>query len=119
MFDYYFEEQANQFSFIQISKELLVNKQFAELSTQSKVLYGLLLDRMSQARKNHWVDDKDRAFIIYPVDEIVKELNSSKRKVLGCLAELEETGLVERQKQGNGRPNRIYVKNFILESAGA
>ena len=32
------------------------------------------------------------------------------------LSELEKVGLVERKKQGNGKPNCIYVKNFIVES---
>ena len=62
-FDYYTGAQAEQFSFIRIPKLLLLHETFSHLSIQAKLLYAVLLDRMSLSVKNHWVDSKNRAYI--------------------------------------------------------
>ena len=69
-FNYYYGTEADQFSFIRIPKVLLKNETFRSLSIQAKVLYGLLLDRMSLSVKNHWLDDNNRVFIIYQIVDI-------------------------------------------------
>ena len=104
MFNYMMVDQSEQFSFIRIPKMMLTDDLFSKISLQAKVLYGLLLDQ------------EGRVYIIYPVNEIQEDTSLSKRKILDYLAELENLGLVERKKQGNGKPNCIYVKNFVLES---
>ena len=116
MFNNMMVNQSEQFSFIRIPKMMLTDDLFSEISLQAKVLYGILLDRMRNAMENHWLDQEGRVYIIYPVNEIQEDTNLSKRKILEYLSELEELGLVERKKQGNGKPNCIYVKNFVLES---
>ena len=80
---------------------------FTSLSLQAKVLYGMLLDRMSKSFQNHWLDEEGKAYIIYLVNEIQEDLNLARRKIMATLFELEKVGLVERKKQGNGRPNCI------------
>jgi DNA-binding transcriptional ArsR family regulator len=116
MFDYIEVNQSEQFSFIRIPRALITEDYFNSLSLQAKVLYGMLLDRMSKSFQNHWLDEEGKAYIIYPVNEIQEDLNLSRRKIMDNLSELEKVGLVERKKQGNGKPNCIYVKNFIVES---
>lgn len=116
MFDYIEVDQSQQFSFIRIPRALITEDYFNSLSLQAKVLYGMLLDRMSRSYQNHWLDEEGKVYIIYPVNEIQEDLNLSKRKIMDNLSELERVGLVERRKQGNGKPNCIYVKNFIMES---
>ena len=116
MFDYIEVNQSEQFSFIRIPRALITEDYFNSLSLQAKVLYGMLLDRMSKSFQNHWLDKEGKAYIIYPVNEIQEDLNLSRRKIMDNLSELEKVGLVERKKQGNGKPNCIYVKNFIVES---
>ena len=116
MFDYMMANQSDQFSFVQIPRNMLTDSYFDGLSLQAKVLYGVLLDRMKMSLQNQWLDEAGHVYIVYPVNDIQDDTNLSKRKVQDCLAELESAGLVERRKQGNGKPNCIYVKNFVLES---
>lgn len=112
-FNYYYGTEADQFSFIRIPKVLLKNETFRSLSIQAKVLYGLLLDRMSLSVKNHWLDDNNRVFIIYQIVDIQDDLGYSKKKSIEYLGELEAIGLVEKRKRGLGLPNILYVKNFL------
>jgi hypothetical protein len=112
-FDYYTGAQAEQFSFIRIPKLLLLHETFSPLSIQAKLLYAVLLDRMSLSVKNHWVDSKNRAYIIYPVEEIVQDLGFTRKKAMDVLAELETFGLVTKKRRGRGLPNYLYVMDFL------
>lgn len=112
-FDYIYEEQSQQFLFYKIPKELFTSKQFEKLSTEGKVLYGLLLDRVSLSIENQWIDDNGRVYIIYTLAAICAALRCSEKSAIKYMAELEDIGLVERIRQGFGKPTLIYVKNFM------
>ena len=112
-FNYYYGSQSDQFSFIRIPKVMLTDKSFAALSMQSKVLYGVLLDRMALSRKNSWFDEQNRVFIIYQIGEIQEDLGFSKKKAMELLSELENFGLLEKKRRGHGLPNILYVKSFM------
>ena len=112
-FNYYYGSQADQFSFIRIPKVMLTEKLFSPLSIQAKVLYGVLLDRMSLSRKNSWFDEENKVFIIYQIGEIQQDLGFTKRKAMDLLSELEEFGLLEKKRRGHGLPNILYVKSFM------
>ncbi len=118
-FDYFTIDNYDQYSFLRIPKRLMTDDYYAGLSIQSKLLYGLLLDRMEQTEKNDWYDELDRAYVIYPLDEMSGDLGISKRKITDCLNELEEVDLIERVQRGNGLPNIIYVKKFIPDDGAA
>ena len=112
--DYFYAEQAEQFTFYRIPKALFSDSRFKDISTDSKVLYGRLLDRISLSAKNGWTDDKGRIYIIYTIEQIMEDLCCGNKKAGQLLAELEEkAGLIERKRQGLGKPNFLYVKNFI------
>ena len=113
MFNYYTKSEADQFSFIRIPKVLLTDDIFDSLSIQAKVLYGLLVDRMAVSNKNMWIDEENRVYIIYPIQEIQNDMKVSKHMAVNCLAELEAIGLVEKRPRGNGNPTHLYVKNFV------
>ncbi len=116
-FDYYYGKQAEQFTFYRIPKRLFTDSTFADLSSAAKVLYGLMLDRMSLSVSNEWKDDQDRVFIYFTLTEIQELMNCGHNKAVRLLAELDSIkgiGLIERVKQGMGRPNRIYVMNFLV-----
>lgn len=70
-YDYFYGAQAEQFSFYRIPKALFTDTQFKDLSTDAKVLYGILLDRMSLSLKNHWLDEQNRVYIIFTLEEII------------------------------------------------
>lgn len=113
-FNYYYGEEADQFSFIRIPKLMLTEKRFATISLSAKILYGLLLDRMSLSVKNGWLDEEKRVFIIFKIEEIMEILGFSKKKSIEYLNELETFGLVEKKRRGLGLPSILYIKSFML-----
>ena len=116
-FDYYYGSQADQFSFFRLPKLLIRDKRFKDVSSDAKILYGILLDRMSLSIKNRWMDDENRVYIIFKISEIMEEFDCSERKAVEMLAELDTNsgvGLIEKKRQGLGKPNLIYVKNFVV-----
>lgn len=114
-YDYFYGTQAEQFSFYRIPKALFTEPTLREMSTDAKVLYGILLDRMSLSLKNHWLDAQNKVYIIFTVEEVMDALNCANQKATHLMMELEKhAGLIERKRQGLGRPNLIYVKNFAV-----
>ena len=116
-FDYYRGMEAEQYTFYRIPKVLFTAECFKALSCEAKVLYGLLLDRMSLSIKNRWFDEEDRVYIIFTVEEIAELMNCGTQKAVRLLKELDADkgiGLIEKKRLGLGKPNVIYVKNFII-----
>lgn len=114
-FDYFYGGESEQFSYYRIPRLLVTGAQFKFLSTDAKLLYGLMLDRMGLSLKNQWYDAVGRVFIYYPLEEIMEALNCGHNKAVRLLAELDKNsgiGLIERVKQGQGKPAIIYVKRF-------
>ena len=74
-FEYYYGKQADQYSFIKVPKLLVHDKAFIGLSVDAKMLYGLLLDRMSLSMKNGWLDEENRVYIIYQIKDIMSDMN--------------------------------------------
>ena len=112
---YYYGQEAEQFSFYRIPKLLIIDPKYKSISTDAKLLYGLMLDRMSLSLKNGWVDDENRVFIYFPVEQIMELMNCKSEKASKLLSELDHVkgiGLIERVRQGQGKPSIIYVKNF-------
>lgn len=118
-FDYYYGNQAEQFSFIRIPRLIMTDQIFAPLSLQAKILYSVFLDRMSLSMRNGWFDEENRVFIIYQIAEIQDDLGFSKRKAIDYLSELEQFGLVEKKKRGFGLPNVLYIKSFLIQKNGS
>ena len=114
MFDYFYGAQAEQFSFYRVPKVLFTREQFKQLSAEAKILYGIMLDKLDLSVKNKWVDEKGRVYIIYTIEQIMEDMNCADQKATKLLDELEKKcGLIERKRQGLGKPNLIFVKNFI------
>lgn len=116
MFDYFYGAQSEQFSFIRIPTVLFSNDRFRNISTEAKVLYGMLLKRMDLSAKNGWYDSEGRVYIIFTLEEIMETLKCADNKATKLLNELEkDADLIEKKRQGLGKPNIIYVKNFISD----
>ena len=79
------------------------------LKQTSQLTYALLLDRVTLSQANGWQDDQGHIFVIYPLEKIAKSLRKGLTSIKAALAELEEHGLIQRQRAGPGQPNRIYV----------
>ena len=113
MNDYLYDVDEVQYSFIRVPKLLLQHEAYQRISSEAKLLYSLLLDRVGLSHKNGWKDKENRIYIIYPIAEVMEEMNCGKNKAVQLLDELEQKGLVERKRQGLGKPNLIYVKSFF------
>ena len=114
-FDYYYGIEAEQFSFYRVPRLLIKDERFKGLSSDAKLLYGLMLDRMALSMKNGWLDDENRAYIIYTIDAIMEDLGCSKPTCTKIMKELDSDngiGLIEKKRRGLGKPDIIYVKNF-------
>lgn len=114
-FDYFYGGQSDTFSYYRIPRLLITGQQFKGLSTDAKLLYGLLLDRMGLSARNGWYDELGRVYIYYPLDEVQTDLNCGHDKATKLLSELDTgkgIGLIERVKQGQGHPAKIYAKQF-------
>jgi len=115
-FDFYYGKESEQFNFYRIPKMLFKDNRFKKLSSDAKILYGLLLDRMSLSAKNGWFDDENRVYIYYTVKEVMEDLNIAKEKCTKIFAELDSEkgcGLIIRKRQGLGKPDMLYVMNFL------
>ena len=114
VYDYFYGPEGEQFSFIRVPKIFFENEAYRSMSAEAKILYGFLLDRVSVSLKNGWKDDQNRIFIICTIEEIMEKIGCGNKKAIQLLSELEDKiGLIERKRQGLGKPNLIYVKNFI------
>lgn len=112
MFDYFYGQSGEMFSYFRVPKILFRDIKFKDLSTDAKTLYGILLDRMGLSVKNGWLDEQGRVYIIFPVQEVMDALGCADNKATKLFRELEKFGLIERKRRGLGKPTLIYVKNF-------
>ena len=98
--DYFYGQAGELFSFYRIPKALFQEPRFQSLSTDAKTLYGILLDRMSLSVKNGWLDEQNRVFIIFTIEDVKRALCCADNKATKLLRELEKFGLIERKRRG-------------------
>ena len=115
--NYYHNGETTDYSFFRIPRALVKDERFRDLSTDAKLLYGLMLDRMGLSLQNGWQDTEGRAFIYFTLEEIQTTLSCGHNKAVRLMAELEQYDLIERVKQGQGRPAKIYVKKIDADGA--
>lgn len=116
--DYLCGDETTQFSFFHLPSQLVSHPLFKCLPADSKLLYGMLLNRMSLSAKNGWQDDDGRVYIYFTVKEVCEAIGCGRNKAIRLLAEQDASkgiGLIERIKQGQGKPDRIFVKRIIVQ----
>ena len=115
-FDYFYKRDIERFQFFMLPKILVTGEQFKTISSDAKILYACLFDRISLSAKNDWLDKEGRIYIIFTIEEIMKTINRSRPTAVKALDELDKNtrgiGLIERKRLGFGKPNIIYVKDF-------
>ena len=115
-FKYFQADDVDRHSFYRIPKQLFTLEEFKKLSSDAKILYALMLDRVSLSIKNDWIDDQGRVYIFFSVEEVMEQVGCGKNKAIKCLKELDmETGigLIQKHRQGIGKANIIYVRTFV------
>ena len=82
-----------------------------ELSDTAKLLYIHLLDRARVSQRTPgWSDEWGRVFLHYPIRELARTIHHGETMVKAALADLEKAELIRREREGIGKPNRIYVR---------
>ena len=115
-FEYFYGQQAESYTFYRIPKVMFTEERFKGLSCEAKVLYGLMLDRMSLSTKNEWLDEEGKVYIVFPLSDIRELIQCSKQTAVNLVHELDTEqgiGLIEKSRPGLGKANVFYVKNFM------
>ena len=110
---FFYGDQSEFFSFYRVPKLLITDKRFKSLSCEAKLLYGLLIDRMSLSKKNEWMDKQRRIYIYYTIENIMEDLGCGHEKAGKLLADLERHQLLHRVRQGLCKPDRLYPLSFL------
>jgi hypothetical protein len=111
--------ESKQYAFFQVPKLLVTDNRFKPVSNDAKLLYSLMLDRMQLSIKSGWMDNDGHVFIFYPQQNAADDLNCSVNTITALYKELDAIGLIVRKRQGQGRPDMIYVMNFASETDSA
>ena len=111
--DYHYGKQALQYAMVEIPLLMFIDDAFEPLSIEAKVIYGMLLQRVSLANRNGWRDEDGRVYVIYPIEQMHRDIGLSTRIISNALRQLEEIGIIEIAVRGQGKPKIYYVKNFV------
>ena len=116
-FPFHYGQESESYTFYRVPKILFTAEAFDHLSTDAKLLYGILMDRMQLSAKNGWIDEDGKVFIYYRRQKIMDALTCGNKKAGQLLAELDDKngiGLITRIHQGLGKPDKIYVHKCIV-----
>ena len=112
-FDFFYGMESERYNFLIVPKLLMKDARFSHVSTEAKLMYGLLLDRNALSQKNGWLDEQNRVYIIYTIEEMRRDLGCATEKISKVLKELETIGLLYRKRNGRGKPNYLYVMDYM------
>lgn len=116
--EYFYGAEAGNYTFYCLPSPLFTDEKLKDISDGAKILYSMMLSRVSLSEKNHWKDDQGRIYIIFTIEKIMEKVGCSKVKAVKMLAELdskEGVGLIERIRRGHMQPDIIYVKKILSE----
>ena len=115
-YDYYSGEESNQFRFLRIPKVFFEDPDYENLGSDEKILYGFLHEQVDLSQKNGWIDEDGRTYVVRSLESMQQILhNCSEDKARTTLKNLIDFGLVEKKRRGLGKPDLIYVKNFVTK----
>ena len=108
--------------FFQFPKVLMYGEQYRYLSSEAKLAYMVLKDRLEYSLRNHWVDEEGHVYFIFTNQELMDLFNCSKGKLANVKKELEKAGLLYQKamhfnpKTGKNEPNRLYLAELDMQS---
>ena len=97
-------------------RSLNADGRYGNLSPGAKFLYALMLDRLKLSERNGWRDESGRPFIRLSTEEASLLLNVSGNAARRTFRQLESLELVRREKRGQGRPDRLFMRTFDGEA---
>ena len=101
--------------FYKIPKALFENEFYADMKLETKMAYAILRDRFLLSIKNNWIDKKGDVYLIYKNSDLQTILSVGEKKVISLKKELADFGLLEEERQGLNKPNRLYVGNINVD----
>ena len=105
--------------FLKIPKAMFANEKYRKLSSDAKLAYALLYDRLSLSKLNGWINENDEVYLIYTREEIAEDLGITYKKSISAFKELTDAGLIAEQRQGRGMPNKIFIVKLELSEKQA
>lgn len=102
--------------FLKTPKSLFANPKYKILSSDAKLSYALLYDRLSLSKVNGWINEKDEVYLIYTREEIADDIGITYKKAISAFKELVTAQLITEQRCGRGMPNRIYIVKIELDT---
>lgn len=79
------------------------------LSYTAMIIYIVLLDRARLSLRNGWTNEKGVTYLVYPIEDLAKAVHRGQTTVKDSISELRKAGLIETERLGLGKANRIYV----------
>lgn len=106
----------HNFPFIKYPRALIDSPMFSHISVESRTLLALLLDRLGVSKMNsdRFTDKNGEVFVIFTIDETRSKLGCGRNKAQRLFRELEEQGLIERRRNGYGKPHNIRLTEQFL-----
>lgn len=95
--------------FLKIPKTMFANEDYRKLSSDAKLTYALLYDRLSLSKLNGWINENDEVYLIYTREEIAEDLGITYKKAISAFKELVDAELIAEKRCGRGIPNKIYI----------
>lgn len=84
---------------------------YSLMSLEAKFAYGLLKDRFELSIKNKWIDKNGFVYLNFTVESLANVLSCGAKKAIRIKKELTAYGLLEEERPGCNKPNRLYVLN--------
>lgn len=98
-----------KFVFFKIPKTLFANPEYKEMSSDAKLTYALLYDRLSLSMRNNWINSDGEVFLVYTREAIAEDLGITYKKAIAAFKDLRKYNLIVEKQCGRGLPNIIYI----------
>ena len=121
-FNYYEADNVYGALFFQFPKVLMYGEQYKHLSSDAKLAYMVLKDRLEYSLRNNWVDEKGHVYFTFTNQELENLFNCHNQKVVKIKKELETAHLLMQKQLGfnpktkKNEPNRLYLSKLDVKA---
>ena len=121
-FNYYEADNVYGALFFQFPKVLMYGEQYKHLSSDAKLAYMVLKDRLEYSLRNNWVDEEGHIYFTFTNQELENLFNCHNQKVVKIKKELETAHLLMQKQLGfnpktkKNEPNRLYLSKLDVKA---
>lgn len=109
-------EDKRKEKFFQVPKQFMKkDSKYYRMSSDSKLLYAILVDKNSISIANEWIDENNKVYFIATIEELMELTGWGNQKVIKQLKELRKYNLLNSEKKGQGNPSRHYLLQIEVE----